>query len=102
MIYTNVFRRALLCLQFAFAVSVSADILNDKYLVRYYPFENGSGGWADQLAGKGEGRLMLVGNSPYGEPEDRRMDKWGGPVVGTEWHQGRAPGTWSIRPVEGR
>jgi hypothetical protein len=102
MIYTNVFRRALLCLQFAFAVSVSADILNDKYLVRYYPFENGSGGWADQLAGKGEGRLMLVGNSPYGEPEDRRMDKWGGPVVGTEWHQGRAPGTWSIRPGEGR
>ncbi|MBC2603649.1 hypothetical protein J3R74_001651 [Puniceicoccus vermicola] len=76
--------------------------LQDPALVRYYPFEAGSGGRAEQLAGDGVGSLMLVGNSPYGEPEDIYVQKWKGPIVGTEWRPGRKPGTFSIRPGEPR
>jgi len=75
---------------------------DDPALVRYYGFEEGRRNWVKQQAGDGDGDLMLIGNSPYGEPNDRRQHKWRGTVVGTEWHQGRFPGTYSIRPGVGR
>lgn len=75
---------------------------DDPALVRYYGFEEGRFNWVKQQAGDGDGALMLIGNSVYGEPNDRRQHKWRGTVVGTEWHQGRFPGTYAIRPGLGR
>lgn len=74
----------------------------DPDLVRYYPFEEGKGDWVRQLAGDGTGQMMLLGNTRFGEPHDRYLKKWRGPVIGTEWKQGRFPGTYSIRPGESR
>lgn len=69
-------------------------------LVRHYPFDAGSGDWAEQIAGDGEWPMMLLSNSPYGVPNDLRAHRFRGPVVGTSWHKGRFPGTYSIRPGE--
>ncbi|MFA6294142.1 MAG: hypothetical protein WC637_20295, partial [Victivallales bacterium] len=55
----------------------AAKLGSDSSVIRFYSFQEGSGDMVANIAGKGEGTLVMAGYSPYGQY--RGLPRWQSP-----------------------